>query len=250
MFPPPKWTHAMGKNSRRRRRPQLPPSASNTHPSPSRQLPRSPQSERISFDEGFQQLLSDYRPHPAARELYKAWLDGDCAIWCDGTLLEPHLFQLSLSVDVWTDDDGCERLKLWAATDMVGNGDHQACVGGYERARAMEADQSARKWQVSAAGITALLKESNTELIAEKITAAIAELPAPKDGIDVEAVKQLIDEKFAAAAKTSPQQRRKPGTKKHGAFPSSGTLGELCEAEMGYMPDPSAINKLLRDLAD
>jgi hypothetical protein len=129
-----------------------------------------------------------------------------------------------LDVDVRTDDDGHERLKFWAATDMVMiNGRLQPCVDPFDRSRAMTTDQTARRWEVSTAGIAALLKELpfNTEqLIAEQVAAAIAGLPAPKDGIDFEAVKQLIDEKLAAAAKVS--QRRKPGPKADWRFVAAG----------------------------
>jgi len=62
------------------------------------------------------------------------------------------------------------------------------------------------------------------------------------------------------------QERRKRGPKKnqgwklvvaghaynfrqtHGAIPAAGKLAELCDPETGYLPDVSAINKLIRDL--
>jgi hypothetical protein len=84
-----------------------------------------------------------------------------------------------LGVDVWTDDDGHERLKPWAATDMVMINDRlQPCVDPFDRSRAMTTDQSARKWEVSAVGVVALVKElsSNTEQIA----------PAPVPTVKVE----------------------------------------------------------------
>jgi hypothetical protein len=35
---------------------------------------------------------------------------------------------------------------------------------------------------------------------------------------------------------------------KHGAIPAAGKLAELCQAETDYLPDVSAINKLIRNL--
>jgi hypothetical protein len=188
----------MGKNRRRRRRPQLPPSAFNIRSPLGRRLPRPPQSERISFDDGLRQLLSVCRPHRAARRLYEAWCDGDCAVWCDGTLLDPSLFQLSLSVDVWTDDDGCEQLKLRKATDMVG-GDHQACVEPFDRSLAMASDQTSRRWEVSAAGIAALLAELSSKQIA----------PVPMPPIKVQLINskvQLVEKSTSRARTQSPSQ--------------------------------------------
>jgi len=143
----------MGKNTRRRREPQRPLSAPNTHPSRSRPLPRP--SERILFDDGLQQLLPVCRLHRAARRVYEAWCDGDCDVWCDGKLVDPRLYQFDLAVDVWTDDDGREQHKIWKATDMGRIFDDEP----FDRYRAMESDQSARKWEISAAAIVALLKE-------------------------------------------------------------------------------------------
>src|SRR5262249_407794 len=75
--------------------------------------------ERLSLDDGLQQLLSVCRPGPAVRRLYKAWCDEGCAVWCEGELVDPTLSQLALGVEVRADDDSHERLKFWAATDMV-----------------------------------------------------------------------------------------------------------------------------------
>src|SRR5262245_21613971 len=115
-MPTAKQVTLMGKNSRPRSEPQRLPFASNIRPSRSRSLPRP--SERILFDDGLQQLLPVCRPHRAARRVYEAWCDGDCDVWCDGKLVDPRLYQFALTVDVWTDDDGREQVKVWKATDM------------------------------------------------------------------------------------------------------------------------------------
>jgi hypothetical protein len=102
--------------------------------------------------------------------------------------------------------------------------------------RPMVKDLSYRPWEVSTASIAALrakLSSTPEQLIAEQVAAAIAELPAAKDGIDLEAVKQLIDEKLAAAAKVS--QRRKPGPKADWRFVAAGEA-YMFRREHGRMP--------------
>jgi hypothetical protein len=157
-MPTAKQVTLMGENSRRRRTPQRPLSAPNTHPSRSQPLPRP--SERILFDDGLQQLLPLRRPRYAARRVYEAWCDGDCDVWRDGKLVDPDLYQLALVVDVWTDDDGREQVKVWKATDMpMTKDDPEPWEKPFERSRRMGIDQTARRWEISTAGIAALLKE-------------------------------------------------------------------------------------------
>jgi hypothetical protein len=180
------------------------------------------------------------------------------------------LFQFSLDVDVWTDDDGCEQFKIWKATDMPGDWP-SPLVKPFERSRAMTLDQSNRKWEVSAAAIAALLKElsSNTEqLIAERIAAAIAELPLPKDGIDLETVNRLIGEALSAPTKISQQRKRGPKAgwrriaageicrfyEKHNRYPTAEQVDDLCRDKLkdllpkGRVLDDGSIYQLLRYL--
>jgi len=95
------------------------------------------------------------------------------------------------------------------------------------------------------------------QLIAEKIAAAIAELPTP---VDLEAVKQLS----VAVSKSEMTAPRGPAPtddwywviigeayifeKEHGYCAGTGKLSELCGAKTktGYSPDPDQITKLFR----
>jgi hypothetical protein len=157
-----------------------------------------------------------------------------------------------LGVDVRTDDDGREQLKFWKATDMVMiNGRLQPCVDTLERSRAMTTDQTARRWEVSTAGIAALLKElpsSTEQLIAEQVAAAIAGLPAPKDGIDSEAVKRLIDEKLSAAVKVS--QRRKPGPKTQWRLIVAGAARDYYREHKRYPTPEEVVGRCQNELKD
>jgi hypothetical protein len=245
----------MGKSNRRRSEPQRP-SASKARPSAGSGSPQD--GERIPLiNEGFRQLLSVCPPRRAAWGLYTAWSEGDLAVWCDGKLADPDEYSFGVRTDV----DGHERLKVRKGTDAVTtSGD-----------RLLGIDQMARKWEVSAAGIAALrakLSSTPEQLIAEQVAAAIAELPAPKDGIDSEAVKQLIDEKLAAAAKESQQRKRGPKThwrlkaagaacdfyEEHGRYPSAEELSDRCKDKLkGLLPkgrvlDDGSIYQLLRYL--
>jgi hypothetical protein len=89
-------------------------------------------------------------------------------------------------MDGWTDADGQPQFRIRNGVDT------SMTIGD----RPMDIDLSYRPWEISTAAVAALQKElsSDTEqLIAERIAAAIAELPAPKDGIDLEVVQQLIN---------------------------------------------------------
>jgi hypothetical protein len=130
----------MGKNNRPRRTSQRPSAA---HLSPGSGSPQD--GERIPLDEGCQQLLSVCSPRSlrgAAWQVHTAWIKGDLPVWRDGKLADPDEY----SFRVWTDVDGCERLKVRKGTDAVTtSGD-----------RLLGIDQSNHKWETSAAGIAAL----------------------------------------------------------------------------------------------
>jgi hypothetical protein len=87
--------------------------------------------------------------------------------------------------------------------------------------------------------------EIDLEVVKRLIDEALSRLPAPKDGIDLETVKQLIDEALSIALAVSPQQQRKRGPKarwrlmvageactfyqKHGRYATAKELIELCQ---------------------
>jgi hypothetical protein len=164
-------------------------------------------------------------------------------------------------MDGWTDADGQPQFRIRNGVDT------SMTIGD----RPMDIDLSYRPWEISTAAVAALQKElsSDTEqLIAERIAAAIAELPAPKDGIDLEVVQQLINKALSASPKTS--HRRKTGPKvrwrmfaakaacdfylKHGRDPTAKELIESCQNEIvergllkkGKVLDDGSVYELLR----
>src|SRR5215831_17738162 len=119
----------MGKNKRRRRKPQHP-AASKARPSPY---------ERISFDEGFRQLLPVCSPHKAAGRLHMACVEeDDCDLWCDGKLQDRNYIK-SLRFEPWLAADGCWRLKITKGVDAINT----------DGSRSFVIDKSVANWEVS-----------------------------------------------------------------------------------------------------
>jgi hypothetical protein len=225
----------------------------------------------ISFGDAFQLFLSVLpSPHRAVERLYAAWCEEDCHLWCEGNLLDPNYIRRLLTVEARPEGDGRWRAEI-------------------KPVRGENWDKSTYNWELSTFEVAALLADLSSDadpevveqLIEEKVSAAVAALAIPKDGIDgrdgavgpvgppgkdadPEVVKQLIDERLSAAATSSQQRKRGPKAgwrfvaggeaynfhREHGRMPSFKELADRCRGKLEDRKelDETATYKLLRIL--
>src|SRR5262249_53573936 len=149
-FPRPSGSTLMSKNSRRRRQPQLPSSASNTRPPRGSTPPSPPQSERMSLFDGLQQLSSVAAPLLVASRVCTQWREGKCDLWCGERWVDPSNSSWDpLRMDGWTDANGQPQFRI--RNGVVPN----MTIGDLP----MDNDLSYRPWEISTAAVAALQKE-------------------------------------------------------------------------------------------